>query len=199
MNIQKITLHLCTFIALILSTNIVYSQTQWQPGDLIFRQGNAAVSDVVLLADSQSLFSHVGMLIGGPQQWQVIHATPEEIPGRGDKVVIDSLEFFISPERSEHYEVYHVNAPPEAREKAVKAALQQLGEAFTIKNGEGLYCTTLIWHSWLAGQVDLDVQFTEVKLPLVNGYYLMPSGLLQSRLLTKATNNYQAEKQPSPH
>ena len=166
-----------------------HAQEQWQPGDLIFRQGNEPVSDMVMMLDEQTAYSHVGMLIGGPQHWQVVHATPEEVKGRGDVVVIDDLAFFTSPERSLSHTVYHVNATEEQRKQAVELAVQRLGEPFSIDNGDGLYCTTLVWWAWRDAGVDLQVRFTEVSLPLLQGNYLMPSGLLVSPLLNKVNSN----------
>lgn len=172
-------------LALLLAcTRLAFAQSAWQAGDLIFRQGNEPVSDLVLAAD-RGLFSHVGILIGKPDAWQVLHATPEEVPGRGNAVVIDDLSFFISPERSLRYEVYHVRATSEERARAVNAAMQHLGEPFSIMH-EGLYCTTLVEQAWKSAGVDLRAQYTHIQLPLLTGDYLLPSGLLASPLLEKA-------------
>lgn len=158
-----------------------YAQEAWQAGDLIFREGNEPVSDLVRLAD-RGLFSHVGMIIGQPGAWQVIHATPEEVPGRGNAVVIDDLAFFTAPERSLQYAIYQVQATPQQHEQAVAAALQDLGKPFSVVE-TGLYCTTLIENAWLAAGVDLQPVYTQVKLPMISGHYLLPSGLLASPLL----------------
>lgn len=164
----------------------VCAQEHWQAGDLIFRRGTEPVSDMVMMADSQqTAYSHVGMLVGEPGHWEVVHATPQEVEGRGDAVVVDDLTFFISPERSLQYTVFHVNAGKSEREKAVDLALKRVGEPFFVDNGEGLYCTTLVWWAWRDAGIDLQVTFMEVTLPLMQGHYLMPSGLLSSPLLSE--------------
>lgn len=173
---------------------VTCAQDDWQAGDLIFRRGTESVSEVVMMADSnQTAYSHVGMLVGEPGHWKVVHATPQEVEGRGDAVVVDDLSFFIAPERSLLYTVFHVNAGRTEREKAVKLALQRVGEPFSIDNGRGLYCTTLVWLAWRDAGVDLQVQFWDVKLPLLEGQYLLPSGLLSSPLLKKTKSAHDSE------
>lgn len=72
---------------------------QAAPGDLIFRQGTENVSQLVQAVDGGD-FSHVGMLVGRPGQWKVLHATPSERPGQADAVVLDSLDFFLDARRA---------------------------------------------------------------------------------------------------
>lgn len=152
-------------------------------GDLIFRKGNEAISDMVLSMDDGH-FSHVGLLAKQEDEWVVIHSTPSEIEGRIDGVVIDPIDFFISPQRSLHYAVYRVEATDDQREHAVRWAEEQLGTPFSILDPEGIYCTTLVWKAWLDAGVDLDAQFTHMSIPLAKGDFLLPSGLLSSPKLT---------------
>lgn len=153
------------------------------PGDLIFREGNEAISDMVLTMDDGQ-FSHVGLLAKHEGEWVVIHSTPSEIEGRIDGVVIDPINFFISPQRSRHYAVYHVEATNDQREQAVRWAREQEGTPFSILDPEGIYCTTLVWEAWHGAGVDLEAQFTHMAIPLAEGEYLLPSGLLSSPKLT---------------
>jgi Uncharacterized distant relative of cell wall-associated hydrolases len=141
---------------------------------------------LVMLTDDSG-YSHVGMLMGSPGAWKVIHATPEETPGRGNKVVLDDLDFFTAPERSLRHQVFHIEATPQQRENATRWAVAQLGQPFTMLDPEGVYCTTLVWKAWLNAGIDLQVSFTTVNLPLLpNGQFLLPSGLIQSPLASKA-------------
>lgn len=158
------------------------------PGDLIFREGNEAISDMVLTMDDGH-FSHVGLLAKKEDEWVVIHSTPSEVEGRIDGVVIDSIDFFISPQRSLHHAVYRVKATDGQREQAVRWAEAQVGTHFSILGPEGIYCTTLVWKAWLDAGVDLDPQFTHMAIPLAQGDFLLPSGLLSSPKLTLLTEN----------
>lgn len=153
-------------------------------GDLIFREGTEAISEAVMAMD-RGAFSHVGMLIGEPGDWSVLHATPSEVPGRQDGVVLDTLAFFIDAKRSRHFAVYHVEADENARFEAVQAARAWLGRPFRIADPQGTYCTVLIWQSWQQAGVDLDVTFTPLSLPMMPGKYLLPSGLAASPRLRR--------------
>lgn len=152
------------------------------PGDLIFREGTEPVSDAVMAVDGGP-FSHVGMLVGQPGAWRVLHATPSEIPGRPDGVVLDTLDFFTDSQRAKRYALYHVDADPARRAVAVQNAHAMLGKPFRIADTTGTYCTVLVWDAWRQAGVDLDVTFTHLALPLMNGNYLLPSALMASQKL----------------
>nr|WP_261794537.1 YiiX/YebB-like N1pC/P60 family cysteine hydrolase [Comamonas testosteroni] len=153
-----------------------------QAGDLIFRKGTEGVSQMVMGVD-QGLYSHVGMLVGRKGRWQVLHATPSEKPGQADGVVLDSLDFFLAPQRSQAFAVYHVQEGSAAqRQSAVQWALAQQGRGFEIVNAsKGIYCTTLVWQAWTLAGLDWPVSLTEVTLPLLKGQYLLPSALQKSQ------------------
>ncbi|MGV8399275.1 YiiX/YebB-like N1pC/P60 family cysteine hydrolase [Pseudomonas aeruginosa] len=150
-----------------------------QAGDLIFREGAELVSAAVMAID-RGAFTHVGILTGSPGHWQVLHATPSEVTGRPDGVVLDTLEFFVDGSRAKHYEVFHVKATSQQRADSLRAAQAMLGRPFRIADPEGIYCTTLVWDAWRAAGVDLQVQFTHLNLPMLPGSYLLPSDLLAS-------------------
>lgn len=159
------------------------AQENWRSGDMIFRTGTETVSNIVIAAD-QGIYSHVGMLVLVDGAWKVIHATPEEIPGRGNKVVLDALDFFISSERALQYRIFRVESTNEQQQKAVEWVERQLGQPFTLLDPNGVYCTTLVWKAWLHAGVDLKVEFTLVEVPLMsNTQILLPSGLINSPLV----------------
>jgi len=155
-----------------------------QAGDLVFRIGDGWQSEVVRgMAGRQRRgdpYSHVGMLVGSPGHWQVVHAVPAEMPDRTDAVVRDDLGFFLSPERTRGVAIYRVAAAAAPRAAAVKYALQRLGTPFRIveNDREGQYCTTLVWAAWQRAGVDLGARFERLKVPFSSaGDYLLPHGL----------------------
>lgn len=163
---------------------------QAQAGDLLFRQGTEAVSQLVRSVDAGD-FSHVGLLVApatptGP--WRVVHATPSEKPGQPDAVVLDTLDFYLHPQRARSYQLYRVPASATARQQAVGWALAQQGRAFDLLDAEhGLYCTTLVWQAWQQAGVALEARFTEVMLPFLGGRYLLPGGLRRAPQLQALT------------
>ncbi|MBB3344904.1 YiiX/YebB-like N1pC/P60 family cysteine hydrolase [Luteimonas sp. RC10] len=163
-----------------------------QAGDLVFRRGTESVSAMVLAIDGGQ-FSHVGMLVGRPGTWQVVHATPSEVPGRADGVVVDALSFFLDPVRSRDYAVYRVDAPDALRAAAVGEALGQRGTRFRMADPAGTYCTRLVWEAWRRAGVDLEVRFTRLALPLMQGDYLLPTPLSRSPRLRRLALPQDAE------
>ena len=150
-----------------------------QAGDLIFREGTEAVSSAVMAVDGGA-YTHVGMLVRKDDTWKVLHATPSEVAGRPDGVVLDSIDFYLDPQRARQWAVYGVEADASEREQAVKAALGMLGKPFRIADASGTYCTVLLWNAWRTAGVDLEVTFTPLNLHLLPGQYLLPSALLAS-------------------
>jgi len=183
-----------------------------QSGDLIFRKGTEPVSDLVRsLDDAQGAnaggraeFSHVGILIAASDlapefldsatltfppesEWLVLHATPSEVAGRPDSVVIDTLHFFTSPELSTGHAVYHVASTDAAqRRAAVAAALAQLGQPFSLTDETGTYCTELPHAAWLNAGVDLGVRRKRLAIFLFAPRdFLFPSALMASPKLER--------------
>ncbi|MCL2589860.1 MAG: hypothetical protein FWD67_03000 [Betaproteobacteria bacterium] len=167
--------------AIVLPTEI---SSQLEAGDLIFRIGDGWQSEAVRgMASRQQRsdpYSHVGMLVGSPGHWQVVHAVPSEMPGRTDAVVRDDLGFFLSPERARGVAIYRVAAVAAPRAAAVEYALQRLGTPFRIveNDHEGQYCTTLVWAAWQHAGVDLGARFEHLEVPFSSsGDYLLPHSL----------------------
>jgi len=120
-------------------------------------------------------------------EWFVLHATPSEVEGRADTVVLDPIGFFTSPARSQLHVVYHVTDADDAqRRAAVDTALAQLGKPFSLTKAEGVYCTELVYDAWLSGGVNLEVRFHKISLLLFpERELLLPSSLLASPKLER--------------
>jgi len=157
---------------------------QLQPGDLIFRIGDDWQSDAVRgVANTRQQrgdpYSHVGMLVGSSEHWQVIHAVPAEKPDQLDGVVRDELEFYLAPERARGVAIYRVAADDAPRAIAVEYVQERLGTPFRVveNDREGLYCTTLVWAAWQRAGVDLGAPFQSLEVPFARGEYLLPHSL----------------------
>jgi cell wall-associated NlpC family hydrolase len=162
-------------------------------GDLIFRIGNEWQGDAVrgissLWAAREKRgdpYSHVGMLVGAPGHWQVLHSVPSEAQGRANAVVVDELDFFLASERARGIAIYRVEADEEARAAAVLHARSRLGTPFRLvaNDTEGQYCTTLIWYAWQYAGIDLGARFEHLNVPLAEGDYLLPHSLRMAKRL----------------
>jgi len=162
--------------------------TNTKAGDLIFRKGTETVSIAVLALDNSG-FSHVGMLIGDKNNWQVIHATPSEVKGRKDGVVIDDLDFFLDTKRSEQFAIYQIQANEQTRMQAIDIIQKQQHKSFSMKDDNfGTYCTALIWRAYLNAGFNLQVNFTHLNIPFMSGDYLLLEELIASKHLKMLTD-----------
>jgi cell wall-associated NlpC family hydrolase len=155
-------------------------------GDLIFRIGTDWRSEAVRGgSDDPDPYSHVGLLVGSPEHWQVLHSTPAEKPGRADGVVLDDLAFFAAAERARGIALYRVAAGAAERAAAVRFAYSRLGAPFRLVDNdtEGNYCTTFVWRAWREAGIDLGARFERVTVFSDSAHYLFPPALRRSSLL----------------
>ena len=117
-------------------------------GDLVARYTDSWLSRLsVQASDGDREFSHIGILYDHPKQgWMVIHSLP-----RGDLsgVYAEPLDRFLEP--AIRYGFYHVNRPPEEKNRFTGTALVwsqkniSFDHQFDLENDQALYCTELIW------------------------------------------------------
>lgn len=153
-----------------------------QSGDLIFRDGGEAISEVVRSIDNSG-FSHVGVVDITPEGTYVIHATPQEHPGGISGVNRDRLDFFIQHARDGQVAWYAVQADSETHRHARDNALARLGTPFSINPQDGLYCTQLAAEAWQATGITIINGKTRLSLPLAEEPLILPENITRSPLL----------------
>lgn len=163
-------------------------------GDIIFRKGRSFVSRMVLQIDNRSDFSHVGIILVEDDSIFVIHSVPDEDENGIDMVKIDDIKTFLQYDRATAVTVYRLNnnesdkvlntAVNYAKEKAINEIPFDGG--FDLSDDERLYCTELIWKAFKKGGVDLiESKFDNLFTPFGKGPFILPSTLLDSKLLTE--------------
>ncbi|AVL71551.1 hypothetical protein CEQ07_09055 [Oligella urethralis] len=117
------------------------------PGDLIFRSGTAYESYVIKRL-SGSAFSHIGLVVQGAPEVEIIHATTDDDPARLNQVIRSPLAEFVSPELATHWAVYRLSSlASHERAALVQAVEHSLGLPFNLRASESdgaRYCTTII-------------------------------------------------------
>ena len=158
----------------------------FESGDIVFRRGTGLLSQAVLSADVDSTFSHTGIvyLIDGVPF--VVHASPGESLAHPSKLKVDSMAEFLEPASAAA--VYRARTDSEAlgrraAERAYAYALE--GRLFDTQldlgTDEALYCTELVWKSYLAAGLDLvDGELDRLAGPLFHKSCLLPSRLQAS-------------------
>ncbi|MDE7103507.1 MAG: hypothetical protein K2O46_04555 [Bacteroidales bacterium] len=133
-------------------TALAVPDTLFQCGDLVFRRGRSAASDLVLLCEDEPVYSHVGLLAHTPDGWRVVHAAPDEAEARGryDRVVAEPPADFWLPQRCRAGGVYRLPLTEAERELLNTEALRLAADGrpfdhrFDERDTAAFYCTELI-------------------------------------------------------
>ncbi len=145
-------------------------------------------SRFILSADSQSPFTHAGLIHKIEGEPYVIHVIADEPPGSEDVVRVEPLEIFLGRDRASLAAVYRLREDRDHyAARAVELALSYVNERllfdadFDLRTTDKLYCTELVWRAYLGVGIDLvNGEFDTLSLPFNKGTYLLPSRLLQS-------------------
>lgn len=164
-----------------------------EAGDLIFRCGTGFAGRVVTSLDEEGLYSHVGIVVGDREAWQVVHSVPYEpaFEGDYDRVKCEPLRAFVGRYPTAEIGHFRPNVAQESLQRIVQHALRlsKKGIAFDHKydlnDTTCLYCTEMIDYLFgLEGYTISEGRRTEVSFPSLAGSYIFPSDLTKSTLLT---------------
>lgn len=164
-----------------------YDTSVIESGDVVFRRGRSVVSQMVVAAQQQLPFSHVGIAVVSEQGVMVVHATPDGPPP--GLVVSDRIDEFLDADAASVAAVYRVDDSAKARGASEAASRYAnvpvpFDAAFDLRTADQLYCTELVWRAYLAVGVDLSGGVREdLAIPLGHGPYLLPDTLLKGRQL----------------
>ncbi|MBN2570663.1 MAG: hypothetical protein JXA68_00930 [Ignavibacteriales bacterium] len=207
--ILKIILFL--FVLLIIGLSIYYVKTIWfshlgefknvgidyriiKHGDLIFRKGRSLVSQVVLLMDNDSPYSHVGIVYKDRDSIFVIHAVPGEEDADTDFVRMDYIDDFLDCTNNTGGSIYRfydsINYKlPDSAASIAKSYFNEkimFDPDFSMRSNNKLYCTELIWKAYKNAGIDLiENKLDTASIPLGDGPFLYPSSLIKSKYLIK--------------
>ncbi len=78
--------------------SILPEETELRPGDVVLRRGSGVTSRVVLMADQNGAYSHVGIVVDSAGTPMIAHAVPDEpdYEGDPDRVKMEAPESFFS-------------------------------------------------------------------------------------------------------
>ena len=165
------------------------NETILRDGDIIFRRGTSFVSNMVLMADESSPYSHTGIIKIFEDKVFVIHSVPAETPGEKDAVKIESIDYFLIRDRATAVAVYRLmNDDTLTATTAANNALNYarintpFDSDFNLDDDSKLYCTELVWKCYLNAGINLTEKIAEdIKIPLKQGPIILPGTLLKSK------------------
>lgn len=160
----------------------------FKDGDLVFRKGRSVESQVVLIADRKSSYSHVGVVYMLNNIPYVINAVPDKSSDGIAYIKMEKLSVFFSAENASIGSVFRLKkqftnmaelATLEA--KSFYDAKIVFDDAFDMDSDNKLYCTELVWKAFKMVGIDLiQGKFDKLFLPFVKGFVILPSSLLHS-------------------
>ncbi len=153
-------------------------------GDLVFRAGLDMAARIILMQGSDTVFSHVGIVVEMDGFPVVVHAVPEE-PDHAGGVVLETLEQFSAPDKASLVGAYRLLDADDTKRAAIRTyAMAQIGkpfdDAFSMASDDGLYCTELALKSLRAVGLDVDALIESVSIPTLPERVFTPDGLTQS-------------------
>ena len=168
-------------------------QRELREGDLLFRRGMGVVGRVVVAADDDGYYSHVGVATSTDGRWCVVHAVPDEpdFEGDFDRVKCEPVELFFDAMRAGNGAVYRTQLPDTSIRQVVAAALRLSAEQrrfdydYNLEDTTALYCTEFVEYVFEQGGVSIsEGRRTFLNFPSMTGDYIMPSDLIENNQLT---------------
>ncbi|MFO8087301.1 MAG: YiiX/YebB-like N1pC/P60 family cysteine hydrolase [Bacteroidales bacterium] len=157
-------------------------------GDIILRRGKSLISQIVLLKDKDSEYSHVGIVVIQNDQPYVVHA----VPGEAEKdmpeyVKMETMQEFLDSEKTVDFAVYTMASPDNTiRQKVAEKALTYFNQhiefdsEFNLADDSRLYCTELVWQAYKAAGINLIKSYDKINIPFYKGDFIYPSDIFKN-------------------
>lgn len=174
-------------------SSIEIDSTLLRDGDIIFRRGISLVSNIVLETDSESPYSHVGIVSFYNNKPFVIHAVPDESETEIDYVRKDPLCLFLQTDRASAYAVIrftdeNISKRASSFSKSYYNSKILFDDEFSLQDSNKLYCTELVWRAFDKAGVNLtDNKFDTLSIPIGQNPYLLPGTLLRGPYTIQVT------------
>jgi hypothetical protein len=167
-----------------------------QNGDLIFRRGHSTESQIVIIADRKSRFSHVGIICIENEIPLVIHAVPSENNGEPDFIKKEKLAEFLVPEKASEFAIYRSDFSKEIKNRAAVNALQFFENKLTFDgkydfaSDDKLYCTELVLKAFQPDSFkSLTIKSTSLNFIFGNIDVIMPGNIIENSHFFKIINH----------
>lgn len=171
--------------------SLLPADCQLREGDVVFRRGGGFTSHVVLAADVDGNYSHLGIVVDSAGVKMIVHAVPGEhdFEGDVDRVKMDLPDRFFSTEYAIVGEVCRPRDAVIARRAAeVAVRLYRKGVLFDHSYDDTdttkMYCTELVVYAFRQAGYDLVGKERHlVDLPIVKASCIFPSDVYSSSFL----------------
>jgi hypothetical protein len=166
-----------------------------QDGDLIFRRGRSVESHAVLITDSKSRFSHVGIICIENETPFVIHAVPGENKNGPDYIRKEKVTDFLAPGNASEFSIYRSRFSKEINTMAAQIANRLYHEkvlfdkSFDLTTTNQIYCTELVLIAFQAAS-NHALNFNTTQLNVLFGKIeiLLPGNIIEDFHFQPITN-----------
>ena len=164
-----------------------------EEGDLAFRCGPGVFSRAVTTTEDDGRYSHIGVIVLEDGKWKVVHAVPGETEFKGDfdRVKMEDLDLFFSPERACRGSIVHTGLRDSLqvrslRRRAIRAARDSVrfDNSYLLEDSTEVYCTEFIWRLYRQSGIDL----SEGRRRYVNVLYIKGNVILPEHLYAYSGN-----------
>ena len=167
-------------------------ETILQEGDIIFRRGTSIASRVVLAADKEAGYSHIGIIVKDTAGWRVIHAVPGETDKEYPEEIIkkETLPQFFAPKKAVSGAIFRLDTIERvgvlAAEKAQVLFERKLlfDHKYDLEDSTKMYCTELIFFVFKYTGIDIS-EGRRSSYPAIQGEFILPSDILAHPKLRK--------------
>jgi hypothetical protein len=136
--------------------------TVFHTGDLLFRRGSSFESMMVMMADREGDYSHVGVVVmEGSTPW-VIHTEPGKKQSPDAVVRRERMEQFLAPRKATQYSLFRMSFPEPLDTGALVHYLTEVFDAavpfdydFDDDDDTRLYCSELVKNAFDCAGIDL--------------------------------------------
>lgn len=168
------------------------AETVLKEGDIVFRRGMGVTSQMVLIADTEGTYSHIGIVIKDSGTWKVVHAVPGEpdFEGDPDRVKLERIQVFFEKEKAARGAVMRVKGDTVRNRCAAQRALRlfesqiRFDHSYDLSDSTEMYCTELIDFVFRHENIDLtEGRISQIHVPGISGTYVLPSDIQKSERL----------------
>ncbi|MBT8385775.1 MAG: hypothetical protein KJO12_00055 [Ignavibacteria bacterium] len=179
------------------NSSLEISKLNLQSGDLIFRRGISIESQIVLLTDQESDFSHVGMIYKIKGEVFVIHTVPREDDADPGYIKLEPINQFLSDGKASRLAIFRLTQNFSekiniASNFAYKFYIKKyyFDNNYDLVSDKQLYCTELIWKAYKLAGIDLVCnRLKDINIIVASRTMIMPSSIIESKLLKKIYSN----------
>jgi hypothetical protein len=158
-----------------------------QNGDLIFRRGLSTESQIVIITDRKSRFSHVGIICIENGIPFVIHAVPVENKGEPDFIKKEKLTEFLNPKKASEFAIYRSDFSKEIKNQAAINAFQffenklTFDDKYDFTSDDQMYCTELVLKAFQPDSFkSFQIKSTSLNFIFGNIDVIMPGNIIEN-------------------